>query len=223
MALEIRYVKRSAETLRDIAGDIIQMLKHAGETVGVAESMTGGGIMAALTSVEGASAAFRGGVVSYATPLKQLLLNVDAELISREGVIHGNVAEQMAKGARTITTFHDSPTTWGISTTGVAGPDPQDDKPVGMVFIGLASADGSQALGPFYFPGARDRVREATVLEALSRLRETLAARSHQSKDETKEEVTSQVCPGGNQMWQQNMVRDDQSWIEESLEVDAVL
>ncbi|OCL12552.1 hypothetical protein AOQ84DRAFT_352473 [Glonium stellatum] len=134
--------------------------------------------MAALTSVEGASAVFRGGVVSYATPLKQQLLNVDTKLISREGVIHSEVAEQMAEGARTITTFHGTPTTWGISTTGVAGPEPQDGKPVGMVFIGIASADGSQAWGPFSFPGTRDRIREATVIEALARLRETLVARS---------------------------------------------
>jgi nicotinamide-nucleotide amidase len=192
MASEIKYTKRATETVRDVAGDIVQMLKQAGETVGVAESLTGGGIMAALTSVEGASAVFRGGVVSYATPLKRLLLSVDAELISRHGVIHGDVAEQMATGARIITTFHDTLTTWGISTTGVAGPDPQDGKPVGMVFIGIASVDGSQAWGPFHFPGARDRVREATVMEALARLRETLAARSHQSKVQTKKEVTEE-------------------------------
>lgn len=129
--IKFEYIKRTAETLRDIAGDVVQMLRLAGETVGVAESLTGGGIMAALTSVEGASAVFRGGVVSYATPLKQLLLNVDADLISMHGVIHGEVAEQMAQGTRTITTFHDTPTTWGISSTGVAGPDPQDGKPVG--------------------------------------------------------------------------------------------
>ena len=152
------------------------MLTRAGETVGVAESLTAGGVMAALTSVSGASAAFRGGVVSYATPLKRLLLNVDAELIAMEGVIHADVAVQMAEGARKITTFDDSPTTWGIGTTGVAGPTPQDGKPVGMVFIGLASPGGSRAFGPFLFPGTRERVREATVMEALSRLREALAA-----------------------------------------------
>ncbi|KFZ12798.1 hypothetical protein V502_06902 [Pseudogymnoascus sp. VKM F-4520 (FW-2644)] len=178
---EIKYIKRTAETVRDIAGDVVQLLKDAGETVGVAESLTGGGIMAALTSVEGASAVFRGGVVSYATPLKQLLLHVDAELISRHGVIHGEVAAQMAAGARTITTFDGIQTTWGIGTTGVAGPDSQDGKPVGMVFIAIASASGSQGLGPFHFPSPRDRVREATVIEALNQLRKALVARSHES------------------------------------------
>ena len=154
--------------------------------------MTAGGVMAALTSVAGASAVFRGGVVSYATPLKQLLLNVDAELIAQHGVIHGEVAEQMATGARTITTFDSNLTTWGISTTGVAGPDPQDGKPVGMVFIGISSSDGSKGLGPFHFPGARDQVREATVIEALAQLREALVTRSHQRKGRTEKEVISE-------------------------------
>jgi PncC family amidohydrolase len=177
MAAEIEYTKRNTECLLDIATDVIQMLTRAGETIGVAESLTGGGLMAALTSVPGASAVFRGGVVSYATPLKQLLLNVDADLIAREGVIHGEVAAQMAEGARGVSTFDDSPTTWGIGTTGVAGPTPQDGKPVGMVFIGIASSGGNRGLGPFHFPGTRERVREATVIEALWQLRQTLAAR----------------------------------------------
>ncbi|KAH9905780.1 putative competence/damage-inducible protein CinA [Xylariomycetidae sp. FL2044] len=173
-----QYTKRSTETLLDIATDVIRLLRSAGETVGVAESLTAGGVMAALTSVPGASAAFRGGIVSYATPLKQLLLNVDRDLIAREGVIHADVAAQMAEGARTSTTFEDTPTTWGIGTTGVAGPDTQDGKPAGTVFIGIASPDGTYAWGPFNFPGSRERVREATVIEALSRLRDALIARS---------------------------------------------
>ncbi|KAI0199250.1 putative competence/damage-inducible protein CinA [Astrocystis sublimbata] len=170
------YTLRSTETLLDIASDVIRLLRLTGETVGVAESLTAGGVMAALTSVPGASAVFRGGVVSYATQLKQLLLNVDKELIAREGVIHADVAMQMAEGARKATTFDDTPTTWGIGTTGVAGPDSQDGKPVGTVFIGIASPHGTQAWGPFSFPGSRERVREATVAEALSRLRDALAA-----------------------------------------------
>ena len=177
MAAEIKYAERNTECLLDIASDVIRMLSRAGETVGVAESLTGGGVMAALTSVPGASAVFRGGVVSYATPLKQVLLNVDAGLIAREGVIHANVASQMAEGARKVTTFDDSPTTWGIGTTGVAGLSPQDGKPVGMVFIGLASPDGSRAWGPFSFSSPREQIREATVMAALSLLRDALAAR----------------------------------------------
>ncbi|KAH8905271.1 hypothetical protein BR93DRAFT_776133 [Coniochaeta sp. PMI_546] len=176
---ETIYIQRTTETVLDIAGDVIRLLRDAHETVGVAESLTAGGVMAALTSVPGASAAFRGGVVSYATELKEQLLEVDGALIAKEGVIHPDVAAQMAEGARRTTTFDQAtPTTWGVGTTGVAGPDEQDGKPVGTVYIGVASPEGTMAWGPFSFPGPRERVREATVVEALSRLREALIARS---------------------------------------------
>ncbi|KAK3365729.1 hypothetical protein B0T24DRAFT_597497 [Lasiosphaeria ovina] len=175
---QTHYTPRNTETVIDIAADVIRLLRAAGETVGVGESLTAGGVMAALTSVPGASAAFRGGVVSYATPLKRLLLGVDAALIAREGVVHGDVAVQMAEGARRSTSFDGVATTWGLGTTGVAGPDPQDGKPPGTVFIGIAHQGASQAWGPFSFPGSRERVREATVMEALARLRDALVARS---------------------------------------------
>lgn len=171
---EPQYIVRSTETIHDIAGDVVRMLKQLGQTLAVAESLTGGCIMAAITSVSGSSAVFTGGVVSYATPLKQKLLGVDADLIAQHGVIHSEIALQMAEGARETTTF-DVPTTWGLSTTGVAGPTSQDNKPVGMVFIGLAEAKMSQGLGPFLFPGNREQIREATVVEALSLLRKELA------------------------------------------------
>jgi PncC family amidohydrolase len=172
-------LKLQRETLLDIATDVIRLLRSANETLGVAESLTAGSVMAALTSVPGASAAFRGGVVSYATELKRQLLNVDADLIAREGVIHPDVAAQMAEGARRATSFvSGEPTTWGIGTTGVAGPGEQDGKPVGTVFIGVAGPEGVRAWGPFSFPGSRERVREATVVEALSKLRDALVARS---------------------------------------------
>ncbi|KAE8361310.1 hypothetical protein BDV27DRAFT_167011 [Aspergillus caelatus] len=170
------YTQRSTETLLDIAADVIQMLVQAEQTLGVAESLTAGGVMAALTSVPGSSAVFRGGVVSYATSLKHQLLGVDQDLIATMGVIDPNVATQMAEGARKATTCDSSLTAWGIGTTGVAGPASQDGKPVGTVYIGIASPTGSRAWGPFNFPGTRERIREATVLEALSRLREELLA-----------------------------------------------
>lgn len=172
---ESEYTTSSTETVYHIARDVVGLLRQSGSTLAVSESLTGGGVMAALTSVEGCSSVFRGGVVSYATPLKQHLLNVDRDLISEHGVIHAQVAAQMAAGARTITTQEDmTPTSWGIGTTGVAGPDPQDGKPVGMVYIGVSTGSGSTGHGPFYFPGSRERVREATVIEALSLLRQQL-------------------------------------------------
>ncbi|KAH7028039.1 uncharacterized protein B0I36DRAFT_246292 [Microdochium trichocladiopsis] len=175
MATNEAYANRTSETLRDVVADIIFLLKQAGQTVAVAESLTAGSVMAAITSVGGASSVFRGGVVSYATDLKRRLLNVDGSLIDREGVIHGEVARQMAIGARKIaTTDTAQPTSWGVSTTGVAGPDLQDGKAVGTVFIGIASQHQTWALGPFNFPGDREQIRQATVLEALSQLRELL-------------------------------------------------
>ncbi|KAI1184576.1 putative competence/damage-inducible protein CinA [Nemania serpens] len=180
MTAIFNYTQRNTECLVDIATEVIQLLTRMGETIAVAESLTGGGLMAALTSVPGASATFRGGIVSYATPLKQQLLNVDADLIAREGVIHGDVATQMAEGARRVSTFDDNPTTWGIATTGVAGPASQDGKPVGTVFIGIASPHRSYSLGPFHFTGPRERIREATVIEALWQMREILRGRSEE-------------------------------------------
>lgn len=175
MAAEPDYTPRATETVYHIAREVVQLLNESSETLGVAESLTGGGIMSTMTSIEGCSSVFRGGVVSYATPLKQHLLQVDGDLISEHGVIHPGVAAQMATGARTVTTQEGlTPTSWGIGTTGVAGPDPQDDKPVGMVYIGVSSASGSKGFGPFHFPGAREQVRQATILEALFLLRQEL-------------------------------------------------
>lgn len=175
MATEPGHIPRSTETVYQIAQEVVQLLQDSSETLAVSESLTGGGIMATLTSIEGCGSVFRGGVVSYATPLKQHLLQVDGKLISERGVIHPEVAAQMAIGARTVTAQQDlAPTSWGIGTTGVAGPEPQDESPVGMVYIGVASASGSQGFGPFHFPGAREQVRQAAILEALSLFRREL-------------------------------------------------
>ncbi|KAL2263370.1 hypothetical protein VTK26DRAFT_7091 [Humicola hyalothermophila] len=183
------YIPYTTETVSHIASDVIRRLRAADETLGVAESLTAGGVMAAIATVPDASAVFRGGAVTYATELKHDLLGVDNGLIAREGVVHGEVAAQMAEGARCITTCNPGGaagcrTTWGLATTGVAGPDPQDGKPAGTVFIAVASPEGSRSFGPFKFPGSREQVREATVLEALARLRGELVARHPDKENE---------------------------------------
>ncbi|KAJ6181272.1 hypothetical protein N7519_011733 [Penicillium mononematosum] len=123
MTSVINYTPRSTETAYQIACGVIHLLKKSGETLAVSESLTGGGLMGTITSVEGCSSVFRGGVVSYATPIKQHLLQVDGDLIAEHGVIHADVAAQMAIGARNITTQHDmTPTSWGIGTTGSGWP-----------------------------------------------------------------------------------------------------
>ncbi|KAF5605626.1 competence-damage inducible [Fusarium pseudocircinatum] len=174
----LKHVKRRSETISDIAKDVIRLLKEEKETVGVAESLTGGSIMAALTSVEGASSVCRGGIVSYSTGIKVNILGVSQSIIMKHGAVNGEVAEQMAAGARSITTL-DTPTTWGLSTTGVAGPGPEEGKAPGTVVIGISRAGQDRAFGPFYFPGDRDAVRKATVTKALEHLRELLRDRDH--------------------------------------------
>src|SRR5690348_4767165 len=109
------------------AAGVLARLRERGETLACAESLTGGGLAAALTAVPGASASMRGGVVSYATEVKRTVLGVTAEL-----VISAACAEQMAVGVRDLLGA-----TWGLSTTGVAGPDTQEGQPVGTVFVGV--------------------------------------------------------------------------------------
>lgn len=116
-----------------IAADLIYALSERGQTVAVAESLTGGLVCAALVEVPGASAAVRGAVVSYATDLKHRLLDVDAGLLARNGPVDPDVAAQMALGVR-----ERLGADWGLATTGVAGPDPQDGVAPGRVYLAVA-------------------------------------------------------------------------------------
>lgn len=104
------------------AAEVLRLLTVKGETLAVAESLTGGLVAAELTAVPGASQAFRGSVTAYATELKHQLLDVDATLLDQHGAVDPQVAVQMAEGVRKALGAD-----WGISTTGVAGPDPQDE------------------------------------------------------------------------------------------------
>ena len=123
--------------------EIIGLLVARGQTLAVAESLTGGLLAAALTDIPGSSAAFRGGVVSYATDLKAALLGVPSDLLDRHGAVHPAVAAAMAQGA-----CRRLAATVGAATTGVAGPDPADGQPVGTVFIAVS-------MGPDATPDVR--------------------------------------------------------------------
>lgn len=155
--------------LAAVARTLVARLTARGETVGVAESLTGGLVVATLVGVPGASAVVNGGVVAYATPVKTSLLGVSAELLAANGAVDPEVARQMATGVRTAVAVDGRPATWGISTTGVAGPDPQDGKPVGTVFVGIASAERAEAV-ELHLDGDRGAIREATVSELLARM-----------------------------------------------------
>jgi nicotinamide-nucleotide amidase len=115
------------------AAEAVFALSERGQTVAVAESLTGGMVCAALIDVPGASAAVRGAVVAYATELKHRLLDVDGDLLARNGPVDPDVAAQMALGVR-----ERLGADWGLATTGVAGPEPQDGVPPGRVYLAIA-------------------------------------------------------------------------------------
>jgi nicotinamide-nucleotide amidase len=147
------------------------VLMARGQTLALAESLTGGDLAATVTAVPGVSATFRGGVVAYATELKGDLLAVPADLLARHGPVHPLVAAAMAAGAR-----QRLGATYGLATTGVAGPDPQDGHRPGEVYLGLAGGRPVRQLHRrLDLTGDRAAVRAATVLAALGFLHELLA------------------------------------------------
>ena len=115
------------------AADLVARLSAAGQTVAIAESLTGGLVAAALTDIPGASVVVRGGVLAYATDLKSQVLGVVESLLARAGAVDADVAEQMASGVRSL-----MGATYGLATTGVAGPDQVEGKPVGTVYVAVA-------------------------------------------------------------------------------------
>ncbi|MEU6658670.1 CinA family protein [Streptomyces sp. NPDC046821] len=124
----------------------LRLLAERGQTLAVAESLTGGLVAAEITSVPGASRVFRGSVTSYATELKRDVLGVDGTLLAERGAVDPDVAQQMATGVRRALGAD-----WGISTTGVAGPDEQDGQPVGTVFVAVEGPGAPEGAGG---PGA---------------------------------------------------------------------
>ncbi|WP_127472598.1 CinA family protein [Microbacterium sulfonylureivorans] len=144
-----------------LAADVLEALGSRGWTIGTAESLTGGLVIATLVDVPGASAHVRGGVVAYATDLKAAALGVDQDLLDRAGSVDATVAQQMAEGARRVLGADV-----GVSTTGVAGPDPQDGLPVGTVFIAVSTPSGG-AVRALRLAGSRGAIRASTVDSAL--------------------------------------------------------
>lgn len=148
----------------DRVADLVAGLRHAGLTVAVAESLTGGDLTARLVDVPGASAVLRGGVVTYATDLKAQVLGVDRTLLSTRGAVDAEVARQMADGVAQLLGADV-----GVATTGVAGPASQDGQPVGSVYVAV-SAETCVARG-YRLVGARDRLRSSTVGLACALIR----------------------------------------------------
>ena len=128
-------MRESADAL---AHGLHVLLESRGETLATAESLTGGLLAEILTAAPGASKSYVGGVVSYATSLKTGLLGVPEDLVETHGVVSEECARAMAQGARTL-----AGATYGLATTGVAGPEPQEEKPVGTVHVAVATPDGT--------------------------------------------------------------------------------
>ena len=148
------------------AAALLARLRAQGATVAVAESLTGGLLAAALTDPAGASTVVRGGLVVYATDLKARLAGVDERLLATHGAVDPEVARELARGAR-----ERLGATFGIGVTGVAGPDPQDGRPVGTVFAAVASPAGD-TVRELRLAGSRDEIRRAAVAGCLALLAE---------------------------------------------------
>ncbi|WP_441250025.1 CinA family protein [Kitasatospora sp. McL0602] len=167
-AAETAEAAEAAE-LAELAAEVHAALRERGATLAVAESLTGGMLAAALVDVPGASATFRGSVTAYATDVKASVLGVDEGLLAVRGAVDPVVVRQMAAGVRRLLGA-----TYGLATTGVAGPDPQDGNPVGTVHLGVAGPEGSLVVSPV-LSGARGTVRRAAVSGALELLLAQLA------------------------------------------------
>lgn len=165
-------------TRADQAGTALELLARTGATLATAESLTGGRLAAAVTAVPGASASYLGGVVTYATALKESLLGVPHDLVERYGVVSAECARAMAAGCRSATGA-----TYAVATTGVAGPDAQEGKPVGTVYVGIAGPGVDTAV-TMELVGDRHQVQDRTCREALSALCAILRASTAESGGE---------------------------------------
>jgi PncC family amidohydrolase len=143
---------------------LIDRLSDAGATVATAESLTGGRLAARFTDAPGSSQAYAGGVVSYATEVKTSVLHVPEGIVEEHGVVSGECAEAMAAGVRAL-----MGTTYALSTTGVAGPDTQEGKPVGTVYVGVAGPAGTKVL-ELALEGDRRGIQDQTIAAAMSAL-----------------------------------------------------
>ena len=164
---------------RELTRQVGDALCDREETLAVAESCTGGLIGAAITAVPGASDYFDAGLTTYAYDAKRRHLGVSREALDEHGAVSEPVAREMAQGVRDVTDV-----TWGIATTGIAGPTGgTDDNPVGTVYIGISyaapwgSEESYATVSRYVFDGDRDGIRAKTVDQALEDLLAELESR----------------------------------------------
>lgn len=159
----------------------VDALRRAAATVATAESLTGGLVTGALTSVPGASAVVRGGVVVYATDLKATLAGVPPDVLERDGPVSATTVAEMAEGVRARCAA-----TYGVATTGVAGPDDQDGHPPGTLHVAVAGPAGVRVASASGLAGDRTVLREVAVRRALELLITVLAEGRESSGGEVR-------------------------------------
>jgi nicotinamide-nucleotide amidase len=165
-----KVYSRNGDSLEVVVGD---MLRKAGATVAVAESLTGGMLGERFTTVPGSSRYFLGGFITYSNAMKVELLGVDAQLLAHFGAVSRETAEAMAASARLRTNA-----TYALAVTGVAGPDAgEDSAPVGTVYVALADPEKTVSFHR-QFIGDRPRIRVFTTQMALDMLRRRLMVRT---------------------------------------------
>ena len=165
--LGARIFSDNDETLETV---VVRLLKQRKETLASAESCTGGLIANKITNVSGASEVFLAGYVTYANSAKSEVLNVDSELIDKHGAVSEAVARAMAEGGR-----RRAASTHGLATTGIAGPTGgSDEKPIGTVYIALASENSGTIVKKFRFPTDRETFKQLAAQAALDLLRRRL-------------------------------------------------
>lgn len=144
------------------AKNLVELLKASGKTCATAESCTGGMIGSLITAIPGSSDVYLGGVVSYANLVKENVLGVSNNTLESFGAVSGECAREMALGVKKITNADIA-----VSVTGIAGPGgATDDKPVGLVWFGLATND-TVRVEKAIFAGSRDEVRKSAAMHAL--------------------------------------------------------
>ena len=166
------YFGSNEDTLASVVGELLQ---DCHQTLSVAESCTGGGLGAMLTEIPGSSSYFMGGIMAYANHIKENLLNVNPQDLEQQGAVSSTVDEQLALGAK-----KSLRTDWGIGITGIAGPGGgTDTKPVGLVYIGIASPDNRTMSRECRFGERRGRelIRYLSSCTALDLLRRILIER----------------------------------------------
>ena len=151
-----------------VAAAAVHELVERRQTMATAESLTGGLVAATVVEIPGVSAVYRGGMVVYATELKHSLAGVPEDLLAERGPVDPDVARELAVGVR-----DRCGADWGLATTGVAGPEPQDGVPVGVVYVAVAGPDGA-TVRELRLKGNRADVRDGSATAVLTLLVETM-------------------------------------------------